>query len=446
MLAGTIDFADPAHPIITAWAASPGANIDIPIINISEVGIKLRSDETDIFSLDEVAINSVADVYANISFGVSVPIAAEITTPLLQGNFIWPLTAVFSEPVTAATGFALILDFFGQPPGNLYLFPFPLVDSLLRNFGVKALGVGIQPPLDGQELALKHASIALTSVETWKPSLAFITVRELGTAWMFHWAGADNWVTGNVWGKLTFFDDPALNVPALDDVCTSNKIELAVRATLPDWIIDARNESDDLRSPRRGAEEVLRRQRRHPRRPSHHEHLPLRPLRRSRPTRHRLMVEGLWATQINRVTFSLDKSSARSMSPRTASTEASRLFVGLAVNTNGVETTKATFIISAEYRRTASGVFQGGLAEESFHCSTSPWPSWISAFLRAARSALTELQLTYENSTATSTDNPYSARGALEVRWKPEVLGLTLSAAASASCRASRRRKTRPTA
>ena len=83
------------------------------------------------------------------------------------------------------------------------------MDSLLRNFGVKAVGVGIQPPLDGQELSLQYASIALTSVETWRPSLAFITVRELGTAWTFHWTGEENWVTGNVWGRLTFFDDPA---------------------------------------------------------------------------------------------------------------------------------------------------------------------------------------------------------------------------------------------
>src|SRR5262249_23540332 len=149
-----------------------------------------------------------------------------------------------SEPITAVTGFALILDFFGQPPGNLYLFPFPLVDNLLRNFGVKAVGVGIQPPLDGQELALKHASIALTSVETWRPALAFVTVRELGTAWTYHWTGANNWVTGNVWGKLTFFDDPALLAEPLTANCSSNKIELALEATLPDWIITARNESD----------------------------------------------------------------------------------------------------------------------------------------------------------------------------------------------------------
>ena len=187
-LGGEIDFVDPAHPILVLRAAAPGANIALKPISISEVGIKLQSDAFDAFSLDEIAINSMAEVYANISVGEAVWITAEITTPLLQGNFCWPMDVVFSEPITATTGFGLILDFFGQPPKNLYLFPFPLVDSLLRNFGVKAIGVGIQPPIDGQELSLQYASIALTSVETWSPSLAFITVRELGTSWMFHWS------------------------------------------------------------------------------------------------------------------------------------------------------------------------------------------------------------------------------------------------------------------
>ena len=433
VLAGTIDFADPAHPIITAWAASPGANIDIPIINISEVGIKLRSDETDIFSLDEVAINSVADVYANISFGVSVPIAAEITTPLLQGNFIWPLTAVFSEPVTAATGFALILDFFGQPPGNLYLFPFPLVDSLLRNFGVKALGVGIQPPLDGQELALKHASIALTSVETWKPSLAFITVRELGTAWMFHWTGADNWVTGNVWGKLTFFDDPTLQVPPLADNCSSNKIELALSATLPDWVITARNESDicvPLAAVLKrylggsgGIPDDLR-----------ITNIFLQAIPPEQTYQASLMVEGLWATQIKFVKFSLDKVIGEIYVTQNKVYGSMTAFVGLAVNANGVETTKATFNISAEYRQDGVWVFEGGLADGTL--SLFDFAFGLLGYQPSfglPEVLLTELHLMYENSSSTSTNNPYSARGALEVRWKPEVLGLTLSAAASAS-------------
>ena len=35
-----------------------------------------------------------------------------------------------------------------------------------------------------------------------------------------------------------------LDAEPLDDECSSNKIELAVNATLPDWVIEARNEND----------------------------------------------------------------------------------------------------------------------------------------------------------------------------------------------------------
>lgn len=431
-LSGTIDFVDPAKPVFTLWAAAPGASIGIPVINISEVGIKLRSNATDIFSLQEVAINSVAEVYAKISFGKATPITAEITTPLLQGNFVWPLTAVFSEPVTAATGFALILDFFGQPVSNLYLFPFPLVDSLLRNFGVKAVGVGIQPPLDGQELALQHASIALTSVETWKPTLAFITVRELGTAWMFHWTGENHWVTGNVWGRLTFFDDPQLDVAPLDDGCSSNKIELAVTATLPDWIIGARNESDicvplgavlkKYLGGSGGIPDNLR-----------ITNIFLQAIPPEQTYQASLMVEGLWATQINLVKFSLDKVIGEVIVAQNRVFGSMTAMVGLAVMSGGVETTKATFNISAEYRSDGIWHFEGGLADGVLSLLDFAFGllGYEPAF-ELPQVLLTELWMTYENSATTSTNNPYSARGTLEVRWNPEVLGLTLSAKASA--------------
>src|SRR6185369_9862837 len=107
-LAGTIDFFDPTHPVLVLWAAAPGAQIVIPVlsivevgspISISEVGIKLQSDAEDIYSLEEIAVNSAVEVYANISFGKAVRITAQITTPLLQGNFFWQLRADFEEPI-----------------------------------------------------------------------------------------------------------------------------------------------------------------------------------------------------------------------------------------------------------------------------------------------------------------------------------------------------------
>lgn len=430
-LSGTIDFLDPANPVFVLWAAAPFADIGIPVISISEVGIKLRSDASDIFSLQEGEINSVAEVYADISFGKTRPITAEVTTPLLQGNFVWPLTAVFSEPITAVTGFALILDFFGQPPGNLYLFPFPLVDNLLRNFGVKAVGVGIQPPLDGQELALKHASIALTSVETWRPTVAFITVRELGTAWTFHWTGADNWVTGNVWGKLTFFDDPALLAEPLTADCSSNKIELALEATLPDWIITARNESDicvPLAAVLRkylggsgGIPDDLR-----------ITNIFLQAIPPLQTYQASLMVEGLWATQINLVKFSLDKVIGEIYVTQSKVFGGMTAMVGLAIMDSGVETTKATFNISAEYKQDGIWHFEGGLADGVLSLFDFAWGllGFKPAF-ELPEVLLTELWITYENSTG-ATSNPYSARGTLEIRWQPQVLGLTLSAIASA--------------
>ena len=99
-------------------------------------------------------------------------------------------------------------------------------------------------------------------------------------------------------------------------------------------------------------------------------------------------------------------------------------FVGLAVIVNGVETTKATFNISAEYNTDGIWHFEGGLADGVL--SLLDFAFGLLGFEPAfelPEVLLTELYLMYENSSTTSTNNPYSARGTLELRWKPEVLG-----------------------
>src|SRR5689334_1447140 len=436
-LTGPIDFLDPAHPVFVLSAAAPSAKITIPVISISEVGLKLLSDVQDTLSLEDFEINSVVQVYAKISFGTEVQINAEITAPLLQGNFVWQLQAVFDEPITATTGFNLILNFFGQPATNLYLFPFPLVDSLLRDFGVQSVGVGIQPPLDGRSLSLQNASISLVSVETWNPSVAFITVNELGTAWMYHWEPdpENDYVTGNVWGKLTFFDDPTLQIEALDDVCSSNKIVLILTASIPDWVIQARNEGDicvplgavlkhyfhgsggvpdDLRIT-----DVLL------------EAVPLE------QTYHAsLMVDGVWETQVTTpvsvVKFTIDRIIGEVFVTQNKAYGSMTAMVSLPILQDGVEKMKATFDINAEYRLDGVWHFEGDLAEGVLSLL-----DLVLAFLGTEPAfglpevLVTELSMTYETSTE-ETKNPYSASGTLEVRWKPEVLGIVLSAVASA--------------
>lgn len=427
-LAGTVDFST-TSPVIVAWAAAPNAQIDIPVISISEAGIKLQSHAEDIFSL-EPAVNSIAAVYATIRIGTLNPVWAEATAPLRQGNFLWPLAVSFDPVISVATGFALVLDFFDQPPSSLDLFTFPIANDLLRNFGLKAVEVGIQPPLDGRDLELVQASMVFKSAETWQPSLAFVTVRELGTGWTYHWDGNNSWVSGNAFGRLTFFDDPALDVEPLGDDCGSNKIELAVLATIPDFYIEASNESvicvpigavlkqyfggsggipDNLRITRvflaaNPPEQIYQAS---------------------------LEVEGIWSTQINLVRFSLDKIIGDVNVTQNRVYGSVSGWVSLDVDTGGGETTKATFIATAEYTEDGIWRFSGGLAEGELDVV-----NFAIALLGVQPSftlpqiSLTELWLTYENSTE-ATNNPYSARGTLELRWKPEVLGLTLSAVAS---------------
>jgi len=426
---GSIDFA-PMNPVIVAHGAAPGADINLPVIPTSEAGIKLQSDTDDIHSF-EPGVVSVAAVYFKIRIGTVNPVWVEATNPLLQGNFLWPLAVSFEPPLTVATGFALVLDFFGQPPSSLDLFSFPLLDSALRNFGLKAVEVGVQPPLDGRSLDIKYASMAFKSIETWHPTLAFITVRELGTGWTYHWVGGESYVTGNVWGRLIFFDDPALDVPSLDDACTSNKIELAVLATIPDFTIQARNESPicvpigavlkKYFGGSGGISDNLR---------ITQVFLEANPPEQTYQAM--LDIEGIWSTTINRVTFSLDRIFGDiNVTPNRVYGSISG-WVSLQINSGDSLITKATFVANAEYTPDGFWRFSGGLAEGELDVlGFAIALLGLQPSFPLPRIPLTELWLTYETSTQ-ATDNPYSARGTLELRWKPNVLGLALSAAASA--------------
>jgi hypothetical protein len=443
-LDGTVNFADPLNPVVTAWAAAPGAASNLPVIALREVGIKLQSDYPDAFALDEGTLISVAAFYARIDVSRRQGIVMEVTAPLLQGDFVWPVAARLTPPITASSGLDLVLEFFGQPPTSADLFSFPLADTLFRQFGLSGVEIGIQPPLGGCALGLLYASMQFESTEDWHPTLAFITVKQIGTGWTYHWYGGDDgqFVTGNVWGRIVFFDDPTLEVTPLDDQCSSNKIEILVTATIPDFKITGSTESEicvpvgavlkKYLGGSGGISDNLR---------------ITRIVFQAIPTQQwyqaSMMVDGIWSITLsalnNRtVTFSLDRVIGELEMAQNRIFGSVTGWASLIVTADGRETTKAVFVAGAEYRPSGEWHFAGGLAEGTLNVvDFATGLLGIAPSVTLPEILLKELWLEY---TATGGDNPYSARGTLELRWNLDVLGLKLSLEAKAAI--ARQRKT----
>lgn len=438
-LDGTVDFAVPAMPVLTARAAAPGASLELPILTVTEVGIKLQSDYPDIYTMEPGgSAVSAALVYAKVLVSKRQNIISEVTTPLLQGDFVWPVFARLLPPVTAQSGFDLVLEYFGQPSSSLDLFSFPLARTLFTKFGLASVELGIQPPLNGRRLALLYASIAFESTEDWSPTLAFITVKKIGTGWTYHWYddGKTEFVTGNVWGHIIFFDDPTLDAAPLIAGGASNKIEILVNATIPDFQITGETVAEisvpigavlkKYLGGSGGISDALRITR-----------IVFQALPKQQWYQATMMVEGIWSITVNAssgrpVTFSLDRVIGLLGMNQNRIYGSIEGWASIVVKSGGIETTKATFVAGAEYRQDGTWHFAGGLAEGALNVFDFAYAllGVPPAVPVPVEITLDELWLEY---TATGAQNPYSARGRLTVRWNPEVLGRKLSIEARAS-------------
>ncbi|MFA5262587.1 MAG: LysM peptidoglycan-binding domain-containing protein, partial [Opitutaceae bacterium] len=416
-LSGTFNLSDPAKPDLDLKA--------------TEAGLWLCTHIPDNTALDSGLTMSGVSLYLRIEIGTQSPNVAYVTAPLLQGDSVWPLGVEFDPVLTLEDGIRGVLAFFGSD--NVGLFSFPESLSVLKEFGIGGVEAGIVPPLGGRSLGMKYASIQLRSKnkeqqQSWNPSIPFVKIREFGTGWVFHWYGSETFVTGNVWGKLRFFEGSRIPV------------NITVAASIPDFDIEGRTDGDieiplaDLMKEYLGGSTGL---------------LPtsltikqasILASPKYQTYQASLMVDSVWPLKINDVTFNLDRIIAEILVTQAKVTGSVQGFVSVIVPDKGETVTKAVFIAEAAYRGDGIWVFQGGLAEGTlsvldFAFGLIGWKPTVDL----PRIDLTKLWLSYE----TSEGNPYSAEGALAIRWTPKLLGLTLSLDAEA--RVAYRKKTNAT-
>lgn len=426
-LSGTVNLAAPANPIIDLSAVASGADTNFPVIPAHEVGLKLRSDYPDDFALEgQSQIVSVVALYAKILIGSTTTDYVTLTAPLLQGDGIWPLTFEFSTPLTITKGVGVLLNFFGLPVTEGYLFTFPFADSVLNSFGLTSVEVGVQPPMNGKSLDIVYATLQFKATDTglaWIPSVPFVKVTGLGTGWIYFWYPNANFVTGNIWGELTFFEDKAN---------PSNSIVLVLNAIIPRYIFTATNKGDinvplgSILQQYFGGSGGLQ------------NNIVVKTVQVEGIPQEQyyyayMLVEGIWSYTIGTVTFSLDRIEGNIFSNQSKVYGEISGHVSLQVPVSGNEVTKATFAVSAKYDPNGLWKFAGGLASGTLSLTDFAFGLFGQAPpFQLPTVNLADLWLTYET-TKTGGNNPYSARGTLEALWNPSALGLTLSLTAKAN-------------
>lgn len=423
-LDGHVDFRDRAKPVLRLRGAAPGADVDIPPAHVTEVGIELRTDYPDREGWKPLGTMSAAALYAKTLLGSRDPLELDVSAALLQGDAVWPLSVGFPEPLSIADVIGLVTEAVGvDDPG---LFSVPLAGDVLDAMGLSSVEFGVIPPLGGRRLGLSHMLIQFQSKKAWKPPIPLVTIEQVGTGWNFHFDGDDSYVTGDVWGVLDLLGEgrgePTEDMP---------EIKLLVAATIPDFdILGATLEPIPvplqpvlerlLGGSAAGLDPDLAIER-----------VVVQASPKFQTYQASLSITGLFKLSVGKVTFALERLLGDVVVTQSRLTGSISGFAAIEVDdaeARGAK--KANFIVSAAYRGTGVWRFEGGLADGTLSVLDFAW-----GLLGERPGAdlpqidLTELWLTYE----TSEGRPYSARGALAVRWQPELLGQKLSLVAKAS-------------
>lgn len=211
---GPIDFTDPARPVLLLNAPAPGASTSFgPHVTLDAIGIRLRNDYPDPSPLPvQDAPTSAAMLYATFSADTIPRTVADMSAPLLFGDYVWPIYVSFEHPLTLSTGAQMLGKLIGAPDGA---FSLPPGMPLLNLFGVSELEFGLNPPFHGDGLGVTYSSVTVTSVEAWDPPIPFVLIDQVGVRWMFDWQNDPTLMTASIWGTMTFGAKKANSVGAM---------------------------------------------------------------------------------------------------------------------------------------------------------------------------------------------------------------------------------------
>lgn len=238
----------PVMDLLARAAGSPALSIGSPALAgggpgglaLSNLGLELlvRDD------LDEAVWGrgafSVVNLIGTASLGRdNAALVANLSTPLLVVGPQWHLTAVF-DPAHASIvrGMAQLSTIFGLPA-----LPLPDNFPLLETFKFREVDLTFTSPVGGGIPEIQALGLTIGSEQSWSPPVPFVTLRDIGTRWVWSWGAVNvnglshsrGTVSGSVFGTIRFGDNAN----------TGQKVDIDVSVSLPQLYIQGQMRSGD---------------------------------------------------------------------------------------------------------------------------------------------------------------------------------------------------------
>lgn len=426
-LDGSLDFSLGEDPVLDLLAQAPAASDPIPQVPTGSVSLRLRTDYPDAYALTTIPPpSSVVELQVVVDAAGFQDTQFVTSTPLFLTDQVWPLHVEVRPPLNLSRGIVGLLSLIpGSRPVD---FELPAGIAALDQFGLSDLEFGITAPSPTRFPSLSSAGLAIKSTTSWDTPIAFIRIDEVGAAWSFNWSAPKAEVSGSVWGVMAFGAKRGgpETTPILDQ--DGEPVLFRVEMQIPSLMIygETLNEINLPLSDAFGAyfggpqpsvpvELIV-------------EEISFTASLLEQVYGATLVARSDWPLTIGGVSFVL--ANITFQVDVSQSTVSGSLKGMLGVHAGGEQ--KALLSAGALYPGGGNWTFFGGLADGELNLTEFAFaflgveaPSWLPEL------ALTRLWASY----STGPGNPYDAAATLAVRWKPEVLGLTLSLAAETEIR-----------
>lgn len=250
-------------PAMDLKARISGAQLKVGLMTVQDLSLWFQS----LLDLDQQVYGVTALTQLSLSAtmtlgGGSEAVVATLSSPLLQGDYVWPLYLGFDANKPTLSGGLLMLTglFDGLLPSE---FPLPPTLPVLDDFTFDNISVGLVPPTLAHPLGgITYVAVTLGSDKTWDPPVPFVRIRDVGTRWVLTFGGdpyaysLDNAViAGTVYGDVVVGGSSSRQLPRFAGLRKTSEMPvvaddgstftISVNALIPSYIVQGQLADDD---------------------------------------------------------------------------------------------------------------------------------------------------------------------------------------------------------
>lgn len=250
-------------PAMDLKARISGAQLKVGTLTVQDLSLWFQSQIDLDPELFGVTALTQLSLMATMTLGAGASaVVATLSSPLLKGDYVWPLYLGFDGKKPTLSGGLLMLTglFDGLLPSE---FPLPPSLPVLDDFTFENISVGLVPPTLAHPLGgITYVAVTLGSEKTWDPPVPFVRIRDVGTRWVLTFGGDpyaysldDAVLAGTVYGDVVVGGSSARAVPRFAGLRNTSELPvvaddgstftISVNALIPSYIVQGQLADDD---------------------------------------------------------------------------------------------------------------------------------------------------------------------------------------------------------